>query len=192
MDAASLTMGAADAAIRLRDAEDPASPYHGGSLVLAAPTRAEITLDSAPAAWWRDRPLRLEVGTPARDQRGNAMATTFEQVFFPGAGGGLAGGFLYGEAWDDLLGRPLGEVRARLYSGAAGAGAPLFEVQTDGRGRYTFAGEVPAGRYAVLLERPATPRWCAGWPSSPRKARCPSTPVSPRGRRPWPRPSIRL
>ena len=161
MDDASFDSGSAAAAIRLRDAEDPGSPYYSATVLEDSGNYFELQLDPAPEAWWRDRPVRLAVGAPAADVRGNPMAAIFEQVFFPG-GGGLSGGFLYGEAWDDNQGRPLAGATASLF--AAGASTPLHSVQADGRGRYTFAGEVAAGRYALLIEKSGyTPvvRWLA-------------------------------
>ncbi|MEM8932417.1 MAG: Ig-like domain-containing protein, partial [Acidobacteriota bacterium] len=94
------------------------------------------------------------------------MLAVFETVFFPGATGDLSGGFLFGETYDDTTGRPLAAASARLYPVGVGlpgavadaaAGAPLFSVSTEGRGRYTLVtaspSQVPAGRYALLLSK---------------------------------------
>ncbi len=105
--------------------------------------------------------MRLSVGPPAADASGNAMAAPFSTVFFAG-GGDLSGGFLSGAALDEETGRPLAGADARLYaSGAALPGAvaqaqvtpPVASTVTDGRGRFSLAGDIAAGRYALVLSR---------------------------------------
>jgi RHS repeat-associated protein len=161
VDAATLAVGGAGAAINLADAEDPAAPPQTAQLALSG-ALLSLQLDAGQLAWWRDRPVRLTVGPPAADLEGNPMGSRFETVFFPGSSSGLAGGFLFGETYDDTTGRPLYGVSAGLYAASqplpgsvdpAGAGAPQVQVVSEGRGRYTMAGEVPSGRYSVLLEK---------------------------------------
>ncbi len=53
-------------------------------------------------AWWRDRSVRLVVGPPLADLKGNAMAAPYETLFLPSGQGGLSGGFLHGEAFDEV------------------------------------------------------------------------------------------
>ncbi len=122
----------------------------------------KIALDAAPGAWWRDRAVRVVVRAPAADVTGNLLGSTFQTVFFPAGSGGLAGAFLVGETYDDASGRPLPETHVRLFTsetilpGTASAGvvgAPVAETVSDGRGRFTFAGGVAAGRYALVLEK---------------------------------------
>lgn len=156
-----LTLGQAGDAIELEDAEDPDAPPQSAVLQLNENVLT-LQLDGGEFAWWRERPVRLSVGPPAADLEGNVMPNRYETVFFPGSSGGLAGGFLFGEAYDDATGRPLAGVSVKLFSssdllpGAAEEGAassPQVAVVTEGRGRYTLAGEVAVGRYALLLER---------------------------------------
>ncbi len=160
LEAATLAVGQAGDAFRVSDAEVPETLY-APALLQTAPEEVQLTLDPAADAWWRERPVRLQVGPPAADLEGNAMAAVFETVFFPGADGGLAGGFLFGEAYDDATGRPLAGAEARLFAagaalpGTVAEGAedvPVATALTDGRGRYTFAGDLPAGRYVLVLE----------------------------------------
>ena len=163
IDPATLAVGGAGDALRLTDAEDAGATPQAGTLSFPSdPRRVEIQLDTAADAWWRDRPVRLEVSAPAADLEGNVMLAIFEVVFFPGGEGGLAGGFLFGEAYDDATGRPLEGVSVRLFSSAAAlpgtvpeaeVGVPFASATTEGRGRYTLAGEVAAGRWVFVLER---------------------------------------
>ncbi len=159
VDPATVAVGQDSDGLRLRDAEDPDSPLQSAGLSFTSADVLTLQLDASPTAFWRDRPVRLQVGPPVADGEGNAMAQVFETVFFPG-GDDLSGGFLFGEVYDDHSGRPLGSARARLFDAGAGlpgavAGGPtaLVDVTTEGRGRYTMAGSVPAARYAVLLEK---------------------------------------
>jgi len=162
IDPATLAEGAAGAAVHVSDAEDAARTPQPGALALSADgLTATIALDTADSAWWRGKSVRLDIGSPAADLKGNVIAQAYETVFFPTGGGGLSGGFLAGEAFDDASGRPLAGARVRLYRsdallpGAVPAdqtGIAVAETTTDGRGRYTMAGDVAAGRYAVLVE----------------------------------------
>ncbi|HSF39574.1 MAG TPA: Ig-like domain-containing protein [Thermoanaerobaculia bacterium] len=159
MDPATLAVGGAAAAFRLLDAEVPGT-YQSGTLTLLGDSVAEIRLDTADGAWWRDRPVRLQAGPPAADSEGNAMAAVFETVFFPG-GGDPAGGFLFGEAYDDTTGRPFAGATAGLFAAGPaipGAGAPVASAVTDGRGRFVLAGTVPAGRYVLVIAGEETTR----------------------------------
>ncbi len=127
MDQATVSVGGATAAIRVLDAD--ATVYQSGVLTWPASGIAEVALGTAADAWWRDRPVRLQVGPPAADVEGNAMAATFETVFFPGSGD-LSGGFLFGEAYDDAerpsarrrRGAALRRRRRAARRGAGGAG----------------------------------------------------------------------
>ena len=159
LDPATVAVGDDTAAIRLTDAEAPAI-YRSADVTFTAADTVELALESAADAWWRDRAVRLQVGPPAADLEGNPMAAVYETVFFPGSDVGLAGGFLFGEAYDDASGRPLGGATAALYAAGAalpgavaeGAeGAPVASAVTDGRGRYTFAGDVASGRYVLVV-----------------------------------------
>jgi hypothetical protein len=162
VDEASATIGAAGAAIRLFDAEDPAQADRGGTVQAAAGGRVlEILLDSAQDAWWQDTVIRLVVDAPLADLQGNVMAAPFEARLFPSGGEGLSGAYLLGEAYDDAGGRPLAGARVRLF--AAGAvlpgtvpleqeSAPAAEGVTDLRGRYQMIDEVAAGRSTLVLE----------------------------------------
>jgi RHS repeat-associated protein len=159
IDPATVTVGDGTAAVRLADAEAPAI-LRPAVVTFADPLTALLALDPAPEAWWRERPVRLQVGPPAADVEGNPMAAVFETVFFPGSTGGLSGGFLFGEAYDDAGGRPLAGATAALYAAGAalpgavaegGEAAPLAATVTDGRGRYTFAGDVASGRYVLVV-----------------------------------------
>ncbi|HYU34352.1 MAG TPA: Ig-like domain-containing protein [Thermoanaerobaculia bacterium] len=84
------------------------------------------------------------------------MAAAFETVFFPGGGGDPAGGFLFGEAYDDTTGRPFSGATVSLF--AAGAGTPVTGAVTDSRGRFVLAGTVPAGRYVLVIAGSETTR----------------------------------
>lgn len=148
MAPATLAVGAAAAAIRLLDAEE-AGTYRTGDPTPQGDSAVDVQLDTAADAWWRDRPVRLQVGPPAADAEGNAMAAVFETVFFPG-GGDPSGGFLFGEAYDDSTGRPLAGATVGLF--AASQTVPVASAVTDGRGRFVLAGEVPAGRYVLVVE----------------------------------------
>ncbi len=160
VDPATVAVGDATAAIRLSDAEMP-GVYQTATVAFPEATVAELALDGSATAWWRDRPVRLQVGPPAADLEGNAMTAVFETVFFPGAPEGVAGGFLFGEAYDDAAGRPLAGATVRLFPAgaalpgavAAGSeGAATATATTDGRGRYVFAGDVASGRYVLVIE----------------------------------------
>jgi RHS repeat-associated protein len=163
MNAATVTVGDAAAAIQLTDANDSSGTPQSGAVSFSSDgTVASIQLSTDPSAWWREKPVRLRVGPPAADAQGNVLAVAFETVFFPSGSGGLTGGFLSGEAYDDATGRPLAGARVRLFAsgvalpGAAPAGSvatPFAETTTDGRGRYTIAGDVIAGRYVVVIEK---------------------------------------
>ena len=161
VDPATVAIGGASDGVRVRDAEDPDSPLQSASISFPEPTVMALALDAGPSAFWRDRPVRLQVGAPIADAEGNAMAQSYETVFFPG-GDDLSGGFLFGEVYDDRTGRPLGSSRVRLFDVGAGLPgtvaegglpAPRIDVTTEGRGRYTMAGSVPAARYAVVAEK---------------------------------------
>ena len=165
MNPASLALGGAGDSVRLLDADVP-GVYQGGTLTGPDADVVDIALDSAADAWWRDRPVRLQVGAPAADVDGNKMAADYETVLFPG-GGDLAGGFLYGEAYDDSTGRPLAGATVRLFEatdalpGAVAPGlegTPLAGATTDGRGRFVLTGEVPAGRYVLVVEKAGAAR----------------------------------
>jgi len=158
IDPATLAVGGADpagAAIHLLDADVP-GVYQSGTLSLPSDSSAAIQLDTASGAWWRDHPVRLQVGPPAADLEGNALATVFEKVFFP-SGGDLAGGVLFGEAYDDTTGRPLAGGAVSLFA-AGQAAAPVAGAVTDGRGRFVLTGGVPAGRYVLTVAGSATTR----------------------------------
>ncbi|MFI5168174.1 MAG: Ig-like domain-containing protein, partial [Thermoanaerobaculales bacterium] len=160
IDSASLTVGGASAAFRLAIADDPASTPQSGALTLSADgTVASIALATAADAWWQGKAVRLTVGPPAADLRGNAMAAAFETVFFPSGEGGLSGAFLSGEAYDDASGRPMAGATVRLFASDAAlpgtgltGGSAAATATTDGRGRYTMAGGVASGRYVLLVE----------------------------------------
>src|SRR6185295_9703666 len=155
IDAATLAVGGAGAAIRLLDA-DAAGVYQSGTLSQPGDSTAQVQLDTASDAWWRDRPVRLQVGPPAADGEGNARATVFVKVFFPG-GGDLAGGFLFGEVYDDTTGRPLAGGTVGLFAAEPGT-APVAGAVTDGRGRFVLTGGVPAGRYVLTVAGETTTR----------------------------------
>lgn len=146
VDPATLAVGGAEAAIRLLDAEVP-GVYQTGTQSTPGANEAQVQLDASASAWWRDRPVRLQVGPPAADLEGNAMAAVYERVFFPG-GSDLSGGFLFGEVYDDTTGRPLAGVPVSLFG--SGQGSAVAGAVTDGRGRFVLAGEVPAGRYVLV------------------------------------------
>ena len=159
IDETSVALGAA---LVLCDAELPAICDTTAALAWSADGAAlEVALDLAPDAWWRDRPVRLAIGPPAADLNANPLAVAFT-VDLLSEGGGAAGAFLSGEAYDDATGRPLAGVRVRLFGSAALlpgavsaalASPAFFETTTDARGRYVFTGAIAAGRHVVLLER---------------------------------------
>jgi len=161
IDPASASFGFSGAAIRLFDDNDPAAGDQDATLQISADgTGIELLLDSAPDAWWRDTVIRLIVGPPLADENGNEMGAPFETLLFP-TGGGIAGGFLFGEVYDDTTGRPLQGATAGLYlagsalPGAVPAGTedpPLAMATTDSRGRYQILDEVTTGRYTLVLE----------------------------------------
>ncbi len=151
MNPATLAVGGAGAAIHLLDAE-VAGAYQAGVLSLPSDSAAQVQLDAAANAWWRDRPVRLQVGPPAADAEGNAMAAVFETVFFPG-GGDPSGAFLFGEAYDDSTGRPFAGATVELFGSGQ---TPAAGAVTDGRGRFVLAGAVPAGRYVLVVKGPET------------------------------------
>ena len=155
IDPATLAVGGTGAAVHLLDADVP-GVYQSGTLSLPSDSSVAIQLDTASGAWWRDHPVRLQVGPPAADLEGNALATVFEKVFFPG-GGDLAGGFLFGEVYDDTTGRPLAGGAVSLFA-AGQAAAPVAGAVTDGRGRFVLTGGVPAGRYVLTVAGSATTR----------------------------------
>ncbi|HXT19172.1 MAG TPA: Ig-like domain-containing protein, partial [Thermoanaerobaculia bacterium] len=170
MSRPTVTVGGAGAAIHVLDADTAA--YQSGTLTWPADGAAEIALGNAADAWWRNRPVRLQVGPPAADGEGNAMAASFETVFFPG-GGDLSGGFLSGEVYDDASGRPLAGAEVRLYAAGAALpgivaagqeGAALAGATTDGRGRFVLtatasgANQVPAGRYTLVVSKDGSSR----------------------------------
>ena len=163
MDATSLTVGGAGSAITVSKADDATNAPQAAALSVSTDgLTATLDLGSGASAWWASVSVRLSVGSPASDPAGNAMAAPFSTVFFAGGGGDLSGGFLSGMALDDESGRPLAGADARLYaSGAALPGAvlagevtpPTASTVTDGRGRFSLAGDVAAGRYALVLSR---------------------------------------
>ena len=95
--------GLADDGFRLWDAGDPGQTLRSPALEHPQDGVVRLLLDTAVDAWWRDRDLRLEVGPPLADLRGNPMIRTFEALFTAG-GEGLTGGFLSGEIYDDTTG----------------------------------------------------------------------------------------
>ena len=162
MSAASLTVGGAGSAITVSKADDASNAPQAAAVLLSADgLTATLDLGSGPSAWWANVSVRLSIGPPAADASGNAMSAPFSTIFFAG-GGDLSGGFLSGAALDDETGRPLAGADARLYaSGAALPGAvaqvqvtpPVASTVTDGRGRFSLAGDIAAGRYALVLSR---------------------------------------
>ena len=80
----------ADGAERAAESVGPAT---GDSVAV------DLQLDPAADAWWRDAAVRLKVGPPLADPQGNTIAAPSQTVLFPSGAGGLAGGFLFGEAW---------------------------------------------------------------------------------------------
>ncbi|MCP4573354.1 MAG: hypothetical protein GY838_13445, partial [bacterium] len=168
LDPATAAVGQAGDPISLVDGEDPEGILQAATLSLGDDgTVLDIVLDSAADAWWRDRPVRLQVGPPLADLSGNEFATGFEVVFFPGGQGDLSGGFLSGEAYDDTTSRPLEGASAALYASNAvlpgtasqsTVASPLAEVVTDGRGRFTMVGDPSAGRYVVVITQPGYTR----------------------------------
>ena len=160
VDPVTAVLGGPDASVSLSDA-DTGDAIPATLSVTGADDRLELALDPDSGAAWRDLTLMLEVGPPLADPQGNP-AQSFEALLLPGGGGGIAGGYLLGEAFDDANGRPLAGVSAALYpAGAALPGAvpdgseadPLASDLSDDRGRYRLLGEVSAGRYALLLSR---------------------------------------
>ena len=77
----------------------------------------DLTLPDGSDAWWQERNVLLRIGPPLADSSGNPMAGTFETVFYAAGQGGLSGGFLHGEAYDDATGRPLAGATVMLYDG---------------------------------------------------------------------------
>ena len=161
VDPATATVGLAGAAFTLDDAELPGAAPDPSATAAVDGAAVTLALDPAPDAWWRERPLRLTVDAPLADLEGNVVAAPWQTVFSPG--GGAAGGYLTGEAWSDAVGRPLEGATAGLWpAGAALPGAvppgaedaPLASAVADGRGRFQMVGEVPAGRYVLLVEAP--------------------------------------
>ncbi|MCC6128561.1 MAG: Ig-like domain-containing protein, partial [Acidobacteria bacterium] len=164
MNAATLTVGGPTDALRLSDAEDGTRTAQTATVMLDSQrTTASLQLSTAQNAWWRTKPVRLEVRPPASDSLGNAIAAAYETVFYIGGGpGDLTGSFLAGEVYDEASGRPLSGASARLFASganlpgsvaASNQTAPVSTQTTDGRGRYAMAGDVTAGRYAVVLEK---------------------------------------
>ncbi|MCP4655688.1 MAG: hypothetical protein GY856_09745, partial [bacterium] len=134
-----------------------------GTIVTGSDAAAIVTiqLDTSAEAWWRERSVRLQVGPSLADIQGNQVSGWWETVFHPSGSGGLTGGFLSGEAYDDTTGRPLADATASLYLSGTPLpgstdtpGAPVAQATTDTRGRYVMTGDVAAGRYAVVLEHP--------------------------------------
>jgi YD repeat-containing protein len=174
MSAATLTTDGATPAIEVTDAEDAARTPKPVTLALSTDaTIATLDLGAASDAWWREKAVRLDVGPPAADIEGNEAAR-YETVFYVGGDGDLSGSFLSGEAYDDATGRPLEGTSVQLFAsgavlpGAASvASAPFRTATTDGRGRYHFAGEVAAGRYAVVLSRGGATRVIRRLPLEP-------------------------
>ena len=163
MNATSLTVGGTGSAIAVSKADDATNAPQAATVSLSTDgLTATLDLGSGASAWWANVSVRLSVGPPAADPAGNAMAAPFSTVFFAGGGGDLSGGFLSGMALDDESGRPLAGADAKLYaSGAALPGAvpaaqvtpPTASTVTDGRGRFSLAGDIAAGRYALVLSR---------------------------------------
>ncbi|MEO6325293.1 MAG: Ig-like domain-containing protein, partial [Thermoanaerobaculia bacterium] len=162
MTASSLTVGSAASAIRISDAENASRTPQSANVTLSASGLvAVLELESAQSAWWRTKSVRFEVGAPAADVRGNQMLARFETIFFLGGGSGdLAGSFLSGEVYDDESGRPLSGVDALLFASGSSlpgsssiASAPFGSAVSDARGRFGFAGDIAAGRYALVLSR---------------------------------------
>lgn len=175
--AASVTVGLEGDAFVVRDAEDPQAVPQPAAVTVTGST-VELALDDSPVAFWRDRPVRLTVKPPLADVEGNVVATIFETVFFPGGSGGaeVAGAFLFGEVYDDAGGRPVEGVEVSLFAAgtslpgtvAPGEEAlPVAATRTDGRGRYTFANQVPAGRYVLVLEKEGYTRGVRRLPLEP-------------------------
>lgn len=174
MSAATLATDGATPAIEVTDAEDAARTPRPVSLSLSADaTTATLDLGNPSDAWWREKAVRLDVGPPAADIEGNEAAR-YETVFYVGGDGDLSGSFLSGEAYDDATGRPLENASVKLFPsgavlpGAASSSSSAFRTTiTDGRGRYHFAGEVAAGRYAVVLSREGATRVIRRLPLEP-------------------------
>jgi RHS repeat-associated protein len=162
MGAASLTVGGAGSAITVSKADDATRAPQAAAFTLSADgATAALDLGSASDAWWRNASVRLSVGPPGADAFGNALGAAFETVFFA-SGGDLSDGFLSGEVYDDESGRPLAGADVKLFaSGAALPGSvpagqvatPIASTVTDGRGRFSLAGDVATGRYALVLSR---------------------------------------
>jgi hypothetical protein len=164
MNGQTLAAGGPNDSIRLSDAEDGTRTAQTAAVTLdAVQTAATLQLSTAQNAWWRTKPVRLEVRPPAADVKGNRVSGTYETVFYLGGGpGDLLGSFLAGEVYSESTGRPLAGATAKLFvSGASLPGSvpvanvtvPVSAQATDGRGRYSMAGDVVAGRYAVVLEK---------------------------------------
>ncbi|MCP4557346.1 MAG: hypothetical protein GY836_18225, partial [Herbaspirillum sp.] len=163
IDPGTATIGSPSAALRLFNNDDPSATDRTGTVTVSPDgTEIAILLDPAPGSWWHDTTVRLLVAPPLADLQGNLLASAHDTVFFPSGQGGLAGSFLFGEAYDDASGRPLDGATANLYSSAsalpgavpAGSeGTPVATDTTDSRGRFTMAGDVAAGRYVLVIER---------------------------------------
>lgn len=162
MGAASLSVGGTGSAITVSKADDATRAPQAAALTLSADgATAALDLGSAPDAWWRNASVRLSVGPPGADASGNALGAAFETVFFA-SGSDLSDGFLSGEAYDDENGRPLAGADVRLFTSGAAlpgsvpatqVGTAVASTVTDGRGRFSLAGDVVAGRYALVLSR---------------------------------------
>ncbi|MBK9064831.1 MAG: Ig-like domain-containing protein [Acidobacteria bacterium] len=163
MKLTSLTVGGAGSAVTASKADDATNAPQAAALSLSTDgLTATLDLGSGPAAWWAGLSVRLSVGPPASDASGNAMAAPYATVFFVGGGGDPSGGFLSGAVLDEESGRPLSSADVKLYaSGAVLPGAalpaqvtaPVASTVTDGRGRFSLTGDIPAGRYALVLSR---------------------------------------
>ncbi|MCP4566338.1 MAG: Ig-like domain-containing protein, partial [FCB group bacterium] len=110
-----------DGSILLSDADEHTAGT--GTIVTGSDAAAIVTiqLDTSAEAWWQERSVRLQVGPPLADIQGNQVSGWWETVFHPSGSGGLTGGFLSGEAYDDTTGRPLADATASLYL----SGTPL-------------------------------------------------------------------
>jgi RHS repeat-associated protein len=168
----SLTIGGPTDSIRISDAGDGSGTLRPGAVALSGDGVAlTIDLDPSADAWWRSAPVRFWLGPPATDRSGNPMGAPFETVF--SVAGETSGGFLFGEAYDDATGRPLSGVAANLFlsgsplPGSASPASPVASAASDGRGRFQLMGELPAGRYALVLERTGYTRVVRRMPLEP-------------------------
>ena len=160
VDPATVGVGGASDAIRVTDAE-ASEIYRAPALSFPTETTIELALDGAPGAWWRDRPVRLQVGPPVADLEGNVTDGVFETVFFPGSSSGLSGGFLFGETYDDLSGRPLAGASAKLFAAGSrvarnGCRRRRRHAGRDGdrptaEGATSSSARLPSGRYVLAL-----------------------------------------